>query len=129
MFTLAKRLVLSALAPSLILLLAAAALAQPRVNGKIAFARGGQIHTMEADGSHITRLTFSGATDDQPTWSPDGTQIAFRSFRDGNARIYVMNSDGSNQHAITNAPQRDARPAWSPDGTRIAFVRTVGNAK
>ena len=59
--------------------------------------------------------------DEYPSWSPDGTKIAFASDRDGNYEIYVMNADGTHQTRLTNNAAYDMSPAWSPDGTRIAF--------
>jgi len=56
---------------------------------------------MNADGSDVQRLTFNPAADVEPAWSPDGSRIAWRSERDGNAEIYVMNADGSNQTRLT----------------------------
>ena len=57
----------------------------------------------------------------EPVWSPDGTRIAFESFREGNGDIYVMNADGSGLTRLTSDPALDSSPSWSPDGTRIAF--------
>jgi TolB protein len=57
-----------------------------------------------------------------PVFSPDGTQIAFASSRDGNPELYVMNRDGSNVRRITNHPNVDFTPTWSPSGTQIAFL-------
>ena len=59
--------------------------------------------------------------DSQSSWSPDGTKIAFTSFRDGNAEIYVMNADGTNQTRLISHSASDEGPSWSPDGTKIAF--------
>ncbi len=62
------------------------------------------------------------AYDTYPSWSPDGTKIAFTSHRDGNWEIYVMDADGSNPTNITNDADWDSVPSWSPDGTQIAFT-------
>jgi TolB protein len=57
-----------------------------------------------------------------PVFSPDGTRIAFMSYRDGQGEIYVMNVDGSNLRRLTNHPADDVTPTWSPSGTQIAFT-------
>ena len=67
---------------------------------------------MNADGSGQTNVTNNSAFDQDPSWSPDGTKIAFTSGRDGNGDIYVMNADGSNQTRLTDAPRTDAHPSW-----------------
>jgi Tol biopolymer transport system component len=69
----------------------------------------------------------SAPPDENPSWSPDGSQIAFDSFRATNQpTIHVMNADGSGITRISSTPccDRDFQPAWSPDGERIAFVST-----
>jgi hypothetical protein len=99
--------------------------------GKIAFTRQDrdatqqltqEIYVMNPDGSSRTRLTNNSALDQQPAWSPDGTKLAFVSFRDGNGEIYAMNADGSGQTNLTNSPVQDYAPTWSPDGAKIAFT-------
>src|SRR5215210_641094 len=83
------------------------------------------IYVMNADGSCQTKLVGGDASD--PTWSPDGTKIAFSKPRPGYlSSIYVMNADGSGdpKRATTKYLARDANPAWSPDGKKIAFERT-----
>ena len=86
-----------------------------------------EIYTMNLDGSNQTRLTFNGASDSYPAWSPDGKQIVFVSDRDGNDEVYVMDADGSNLRNLTHHPASDSYPDWSPDGLQIAFSSTRVN--
>ena len=90
-----------------------------------------KIYVMDDDGKNQRNLTNHPSDDYAPSWSPDGTRIAFMSNRDGNVRkggvlttfeIYVIDTDGRNPQNLTNDPNSDASPAWSPDGKRIAFT-------
>jgi len=63
--------------------------------------------------------------DANPSWSPDGSKIAFESQRHGAWDIYVMDTDGSEQTRLTNfSTTDDRRASWSPDGSKIAFEST-----
>jgi dipeptidyl aminopeptidase/acylaminoacyl peptidase len=68
------------------------------------------------------RSAFEVVGNDAPAWSPDGTQIAFTSFRNGKGDIYVMHPDGSDQTRLTTSGAHDDLAAWSPDSKRIAFA-------
>ena len=61
------------------------------------------------------------AADSDPTWSPNGRQIAFVSRRDGNDELYLMAPDGSGLRRLTNDAGADVTPRWSPDGEWLAF--------
>jgi hypothetical protein len=63
---------------------------------------------------------------DAPAWSPDGTRIAFTSFRNGRGDIYVMNPDGTDQEQLSQptVSWNESRPMWSRNGAKIAFVST-----
>lgn len=96
---------------------------------KIAFAHyyndyyGWEIFTMDPDGTNIKNITNSAAMDLHPTWSPDGTKIAFQSTRESHnlSSIYVMDADGKNVKCLTPEAKICRFPAWSPDGTKIAY--------
>ena len=70
------------------------------------------IYVMNPDGTALKRLTSTGQ-DSWPSWSPDGTKIAFQSFRDG-WNIYVMNADGTGVVQVTNQFGFYEYPAWRP---------------
>lgn len=96
---------------------------------------------VHADGTGLTQLTNRPYNDgaispithfpSPPTWSPDGTKIAFTSDQLGSLDIFVMNADGShivnlNTFASSStanlATSQEFDPFWLPNGTEIAFV-------
>jgi dipeptidyl aminopeptidase/acylaminoacyl peptidase len=87
-------------------------------------SRNPEIWVMDPDGSNQKRLTDHGL---DPSWSPDGRQIAFGSKRDGVFQIYAMNSDGSNVRRLTKHNAEDSNPAWAPDGGAIAYISATGD--
>ncbi len=59
---------------------------------------------------------------DEPAWSPLGTEIAFSAVVDDRRRIYVVNADGTNLRRLVPEGDADAFvPGWSPDGRKITF--------
>jgi Tol biopolymer transport system component len=116
----------------LVLALPPAQAAFPGQNGRIAFTRDQHIWTMAPGGSDQTQLT-SSERDWYPTWSPDGTTIAFERafdtptpFPPSQSDIFTMQSDGTQQRNLTDNTLNEFIPTWSPDGTRIAFDGQIG---
>ncbi len=74
-----------------------------------------------SEGDFIQILTLVPSTDNlsvprfsnSPSYSPDGSMIAFQTNHDGNHEIYIMNADGTEQTRITNNPADDRKPSWS----------------
>jgi Tol biopolymer transport system component/serine/threonine protein kinase/pimeloyl-ACP methyl ester carboxylesterase len=74
------------------------------------------IYLQRVGGRNSTNLTKDSRADDtQPSFSPDGQRIAFRSDREGGG-IYVMGATGE---SVTRLSDFGYSPAWSPDGERI----------
>ncbi len=61
-----------------------------------------------------------------PTWSPDGSRVAFESDRDDHGYIGVYDARSPSITYLTPGVDRDSSPTWSPDGTRVAFIRRPG---
>lgn len=60
--------------------------------------------------------------DQSPTWSANGTRIAFTSDRFGSNDIFVMNANGSNLRRVTTKLSNDNHPTFAPDGRALAFL-------
>jgi Tol biopolymer transport system component len=73
-------------------------------------------------GEDLTRLTNDPASDNDPDWSPDGTQIAF--VRNGD--IFVMKADGSDHINLTNTlpPMVEEFPRGHPTEIRSRSTAT-----
>jgi len=72
-----------------------------------------EIYVMDLATKVIKRLTNSDKTDARPTWSPDGTRLAFYSARTGMPQIWTMNSStGGGLTRITDQPHGASGPAW-----------------
>ena len=78
-----------------------------------------------------TKFISSAGIEQTPSYSPDGTRIAFASNRSGRWQIWTCAADGSAASPVTTGGDEFSRyPRWSPDGRRIAFdSRQHGNAE
>jgi len=95
-------------------------------NGSICPADGcppsGEIYVVDADGTGLTRMTTSKADDEHPTWSPDGSRIAFASGfalpSEGHPSWLVSIPAGGGSATRIGRFSGVLDPAWSPPGVR-----------
>ena len=94
---------------------------------------GYDIYTVTGPGLNegLTRLTTSASSGGNwPWWSPDGTQIAYTTYRDGKYTLDVMNADGTGHKILAQGIGGICfRLSWSPDGRRIIFATGAVNAE
>ena len=82
----------------------------------------------EYDSTQVRQLTHNMASDESPTWSPDGKKIVFSSDRDyytadtlrWRKDLYMVNADSTDLQRLTRTGNATL-PKWCPDGSRIAY--------
>ena len=102
----------------------------PEIGGQVLYyctdwpRTNGGIYVLDVASGRVQALTSDLAWNLDGAWSPDGSQIAFQSTREGRDDIFVMNSSGRGIHRLTDRRGFNEYPAWSPDGRWILFNST-----
>ena len=96
----------------------------------------GEVYTVNADGTSLTRLVETDNHTGSPSISPDGSKIVFSASQAntgtlyGGTRLNEMNSDGTNVKQIYYVDNTNAvNPSYSSDGSKIVFVRNINSAE
>ena len=92
----------------------------------------GQLYDQEdnqiwlVDGTGVSRTVEAQPLQGRaPSWSPDGTRLAFESDRGSQTRLYavfVINRDGTGLVQVTDYALNANHPVFSPDGRRLVFA-------
>ena len=71
-----------------------------------------RIYVMNANGMGAKPLTSAQQFEFHPTWSPDGTQIAFSAGHGGTTQIAVVSAEGTGQQVLTQSANQSISPNW-----------------
>lgn len=75
------------------------------------------------DLNRLVSFPSFGGTNLSPSWTPDGTKLAFSSSRAGDPNIYTVDAAGSGLHRLTTGKGPDVSPTWNrKTGAQLAFV-------
>lgn len=99
---------------------------QRRYNGESFY----QLHIADADGANPQTMLKSSEPIFSPTWSPDGTRIAYvtydismsRGHQNKQMAIYIQDIRTGKRTRVISGPGINAAPAWSPDSARLALT-------
>lgn len=97
-------------------------------NGRwIAFGYQGDLFTVPTKGGLARRLTVNAAWDGYPTWSRDGSELAFASDRHGNLDLFLMPAEGGKARRLTYHSSDDIPADFSVDGDAVLFSSARGD--
>lgn len=80
------------------------------------------LEVSDQDGYNPRPLLNSPEPIMSPSWSPNGSQIAYVSFENHQAGIYLQDVANGGRHLLSQFPGINGAPAWSPDGRKLAVV-------
>lgn len=81
-----------------------------------------ELHIADADGQNAQAALISREPIISPTWSPDGSRLAYVSFENKKPIVYVHSLVSGQRITVANFKGSNSAPAWSPDGRRLAVT-------
>ncbi len=89
-----------------------------------------EIFVSDYDGANERQVTKTNSINLSPCWTPDGKEIYFTSFKNGDPQLYRVEVGNGKISKIGNYLGLMAAPAVSPDGSKVAVVMTIsGNSE
>lgn len=82
----------------------------------------GVLFSLPANGGTATALTSYYYDAREPAWSPDGGQIVFHGYRNGNWDLWTLPATGGDPLPLTSDQFDDREPQYAPGGSQIAFA-------
>lgn len=85
-----------------------------------------QLQVADADGYNVQTLVTSPYPLMSPSWSPDGTRMAYVSFENRTSAIYISEIMTGQRWVVSERQGINGAPSWSPDGTQLAMALSDG---
>lgn len=85
-------------------------------------AKDYRLEIADADGEAVQVAVRSNEPIISPSWSPDGTKVAYVSFEKRKPVIYVQNLVTGGRKIVVNEKGSNSAPSWSPDGSKLAVA-------
>src|SRR6185369_13553610 len=92
-------------------------------DGHVAFLKDGQIWMTTLGGMKPAEAVHAKASAYDLQWSPDGSALAFTSYRGDHSFIGVYRVANKTVTYLDPSVDRDSSPVWSPDSKNVAFLR------
>ncbi len=92
------------------------------VAATLSFDGSQAIYLVNTDGTIARRVTNSKSIDISPTFSPDGSKMAFVSSRNGLPQLFVQDLVSGDVKRLTFSGRYNTQPSWSPAGDKIAYT-------
>lgn len=73
-------------------------------------------------GASTWRVLTTGGRSQMPSWSPDGSRLAYVGGSDSGSHIYTISSSGGSPTRLASTSGVHSAPQWSPDGLRLTFA-------
>jgi TolB protein len=90
-------------------------------NGKVK-----EIYVVDFDGGNPIQVTHDQGLDLSPAWSPQGDELAYVSYKEGNAKIFVLNLTNRSSRLLCGYPGINISPEWRPGSRELAATLSQG---